>query len=188
MKQLGYELKNKKVVVMGCGKVGRGVVFYAGRAGAQVWAVDDPAAVKSCVNGSLVSRFERSRVLELLREADVVVSSTGQASALADEEYIEILNSNLPVVVNMGVEDEWGPHLAAERVLNNKQPLNFILEEPTLLRYIDPTMALHNHGALEVLQDKTPGIRKISQAVHDEYWQSVLDNGLIADELTAAGL
>ena len=32
--------------------------------------------------------------------------------------------------------------------LERKAPLNFMLEEPTLLRYIDATMALHNEGAL----------------------------------------
>lgn len=55
------------------------------------------------------------------------------------------------LIANMGVEDEFGPEVPAERVLNAKSPLNFVLEEPTHLKYIDPTMALDNYGALEVL-------------------------------------
>lgn len=48
----------------------------------------------------------------------------------------------------MGVEDEYGPGVPASRVLEEKRPLNFILTEPTLMKYIDATMALHNAGAL----------------------------------------
>ena len=66
---------------------------------------------------------------------------------------------------------------------------NFILPEPTLLRYIDPTMALHSHAALELIQsDYLPGIRKASLSVEQEYWQIVEKHGMISDELSAAGL
>ena len=189
MKELKFEVANKKIVVMGCGKVGRGVVFYAGRAGAQVIAVDDPAVVEKCVNGTLISRFDRQSVLNALREAWCVVSCTGKADALADAEYIAIVRDGRQIMVNMGVEDEWGRQVPDSRVLNSKQPLNFILNEPTLLRYIDPTMALHSHGAVELVQNQfSAGLRKISPAVHDEYWQVTEKNGLIAEELSAAGL
>ncbi len=33
-----------------------------------------------------------------------------------------------------------------DRVLGGKRTLNFILEEPTDLRFIEATMALHNYG------------------------------------------
>ena len=189
MNHLGYDVKNKKIVVMGCGKVGRGVVFYAGRAGAEVVAVDDPAMVSKCVNGRLLSRFDHAAVLAELRQAWCVVCCTGQAGALADTDYINILNSGSQLMVNMGVEDEWGTQIPPERVFNNKQPLNFILKEPTLLRYIDPTMALHSQAAVELIKNKCPaGICQIAQDVHDAYWQIVEKNGMIAEELAAAGL
>ena len=190
MKHLGYtDIRGKNIVVFGCGKVGRGVVFYAGRAGANVTAVDDPAMVENHIGGKLVSRFERKEVLDLLKNAWCVISCTGKALALAEEEYIEILRTGDQIMVNMGVEDEWGPGIPAERVLNRKQPLNFILPEPTLLRYIDPTMALHSHAALELIQsDYLPGIRKASLSVEQEYWQIVEKNGMISDKLSAAGL
>ena len=90
---------------------------------------------------------------------------------------------------NMSVEDEWGNTLPPERVLNRKQPLNFILPEPTLLRYIDPTLALHNHAALElILSEYLPGIRKADLKAEQEYWDVVEKNGMIAEELSAAGL
>ena len=189
MEFLGHKVAGKNIVVMGCGKVGRGVVFYAGRAGAKVVAVDDPAVVEKCVNGTLVSRFDRAAVMEHLRKAWCVVCCTGKADALADSDYIKILLDSSQIMVNMGVEDEWGPAIPPERMLNNKQPLNFILEEPTLLRYIDPTMALHNQSAVELLTGKyAPGIQKIDRAVHDGYWKIVEQKGIIAQELQEAGL
>ncbi|MBR2438738.1 MAG: hypothetical protein IKB25_00970 [Lentisphaeria bacterium] len=190
MNHLGYaDVSGKKIVVFGCGKVGRGVVFYAGRAGADVFAVDDPAMVENHIGGELVSRFEREKVLELLKNAWCVVSCTGKALALADEEYLQVLRNGDQIMVNMGVEDEWGSGIPADRVLNRKQPLNFILPEPTLLRYIDPTMALHSHAALELIQsDYLPGIRKASLSVEQEYWQIVEKHGMISGELSAAGL
>ena len=145
--------------------------------------------MKNLVGGDLVSRFERAKVLQLLLDADIVVTATGQALALADDDFINIILQSRKLVVNMGVEDEFGPALPAERVLNSKQPLNFILDEPTLLRYIDPTMALHSHGALELIQSEYKGgLRRPDKAIHDEYWQIVEKNGLIAEELAAAGL
>ena len=87
----------------------------------------------------------------------------------------------------MGVEDEWGPAVPPDKVLNGKEPLNFILDEPTLLRYIDPTMALHNYAAVQLMQGGTvPGIGKVDPAEHDLYWQAVEKNGIISDELSAA--
>ena len=47
------------------------------------------------------------------------------------------------VLANMGVEDEYGPGIPSTRVLAEKKPLNFILEEPTHLKYIDASLALH---------------------------------------------
>ena len=189
MEHLQYDLCRKNIVVFGCGKVGRGVVFYAGRAGARVIAVDDPAMVEKCVNGTLVSRFDRRQVMEHLRNAWCVVCCTGKEKALADMDYINILLAGKQIMVNMGVEDEWGPAIPPERMLNDKQPLNFILPEPTLLRYIDPTMALHNQAAVELINGKyASGIQRINSVVHDKYWQIVEENGIITQELAEAGL
>lgn len=42
------------------------------------------------------------------------------------------------LLANMGVEDEWGPEIPKNRLLNEGRPLNFILPDPTQMRYIDP--------------------------------------------------
>lgn len=45
------------------------------------------------------------------------------------------------------------------RLLNEGRPLNFILSDPTQMRYIDPPLALHNQGALELAEGRVlPGL------------------------------
>ena len=151
--------------------------------------MDDPQRVEKCVNGRLISRFDRTAVLESLREAWCVVCCTGKADALADTDYINILMHGQQLMVNMGVEDEWGEQIPLERVFNNKQPLNFILPEPTLLRYIDPTMALSNEAALALLSGKIPpGVNRIAPETEKFYMDIVENEGLITEDLKGAGL
>ena len=60
------------------------------------------------------------------------------------------------LLANMGVEDEWGPEIPRERMLNRGRPLNFILPDPTRMCYIDPPLALHNQGAVELAAGRVP--------------------------------
>ena len=71
-----------------------------------------------------------------------------------------ILNQNRHIVAaNMGVEDEFGTLVPRFRVLNRKAPLNFILEEPTHLKYIDASLGLHAALGERLLQDISRGER-----------------------------
>jgi len=91
----------------------------------------------------VVDCHDYSAVASLIEKADFVVTATGVAGALNAPELQKSLLSTSAVLANMGVEDEYGGAIPAERVLNAKGPLNFILEEPTHLKYIDTSLALH---------------------------------------------
>ena len=92
------------------------------------------------------------------------------------------------VMANMGVVDEFGPEVPETRVLNGKRPLNFILPEPTRLRYIDPTMALDNLGALELRRGNVPcGVNAPPPELEEDILAAVRSGGLIADELELIG-
>ncbi len=146
-------LPNAKLVLFGYGKVGRGIAMYAQERQLQVTVVDlkEPAG-ELPENVNFLTLKERSRLEEVLRQADFVVTATGVRNALAGAFDPEILLDGHAVLANMGVEDEYGSAIPVDRVLNQKKPLNFVLEEPTLLEYIETTMALHNAGALSILQ------------------------------------
>ncbi len=152
MAHLGYnDWKGRKVLIFGTGKVGSGIAMYARRMGAEVITVSDPATI-SGRTGEYIDKAvdfrDSTAVAEAVAEADYIVTATGVAGAVTAVCPAEIVITSKAVLANMGVEDEFGETIPAERVLNAKSPVNFILAEPTHLRYIDATMALHNAGAL----------------------------------------
>jgi adenosylhomocysteinase len=92
---------------------------------------------------NVVDCHDYAAVSALIENADFVVTATGVKNALAAPELTATLLSTSAILANMGVEDEYGEAIPAEKVLNAKGPLNFILEEPTHLKYIDTSLALH---------------------------------------------
>ena len=143
----GVDGAGKKFVVFGSGKVGQGIVLQLLRSGASVQVVTD------CSRGScafldandvpVTDCNDLDAVASLVRGADFVVTATGVKGALDRPQVVEALLGSRAVLANMGVEDEYGPSVPASRVLAEKKPLNFILEEPTHLKYIDASLALH---------------------------------------------
>lgn len=137
----------KKFIVFGSGKVGQGIVLQLLRSGADVHVVTD------CSRGAnpfldandvpVTDCNDLDAVASLVRGADFVVTATGVKGALDRPQIVEALLASGAVLANMGVEDEYGPNVPASRVLAEKKPLNFILEEPTHLKYIDASLALH---------------------------------------------
>ncbi len=152
LKHLGYgPFDGKKLLLFGCGKVGRGIAMYFRRDGAIVTTV-------SADNAGDLHKDDTAGVKQAISQADVIVTVTGHADAAAV--YAEEIIRSHAVLANMGVEDEFGANVPAERVLNGKQTLNFMLEEPTLTRYIETTLALHNAGAV-ILKNTPAGSGKI---------------------------
>ena len=154
--QLGYDScaggadrdgAGKKFVVFGSGKVGQGIVLQLLRSGANVQVVTDCSRGSNAfldANGVPVTDCnDLDGVAALVRDADFVVTATGVKGALDVPELTAALVESRAVLANMGVEDEYGPSIPATRVLAEKKPLNFILEEPTHLKYIDASLALH---------------------------------------------
>lgn len=146
--QLGYNFcDGKKFVVFGSGKVGQGIVLQLLRSGANVQVVTDCSRGSNAfldANGVPVTDCnDVGAVAALVRAADFVVTATGVKGALDHPQIVEALLASDAALANMGVEDEYGPGVPAARVLAEKKPLNFILEEPTHLKYIDASLALH---------------------------------------------
>ena len=170
------DLRGKTAVVFGCGKVGRGILFRLIREGAHCFVVD-PARPHPPQG---VTRADAPD--ELLRGADLIVTATGIKGAAAS--HASAILASRAILANMGVEDEFGPAIPADRVLNAKAPLNFALPDPTRMRYIDPTMALHSLAALRLAQTAyAPGL--LLPAPEDEAAiLATLPKDLL-DELTA---
>lgn len=185
MAHAGYgDFKGCRIVLFGCGKVGRGIAMYALLGGAELTVVDDASRVKPPEGAVLVDFRDREAVEAALDGVWCVVSATGRAGALAGTFDMEKLAAGNALIANMGVEDEFGPELPAERVLNRKAPLNFVLEEPTRLKYIDPTMALDNAGIPVLLAGGLPaGLVQPSPELEEKILDAVRKHGAVAPEL-----
>lgn len=188
MGKLGYgNFEGKRFTVFGDGKVGAGIAAYALRKSAHVSVVTDtglcPAKPLAGKDLRRVDFRDDSAVAELLKNSDFVVTATGKKNALSAAAQNALLNSRA-VLANMGVEDEYGESFPENRVLNGKRPLNFLLEEPTELRYIDATFALHNALAeLLVKNAPAPGLYPPPESLETELLDVTRERGNIPGEL-----
>lgn len=185
MQKLGYgDLQHRKILIFGCGKVGFGVGMYCAENGAEVYAVDDWRNRTVPTAFHAVSRFDRSKIDELLDDVYCVVTATGIYGGLTETLDIQKLAKSETLIANIGIEDEFAGLIAPERILNRNCPVNFILDEPTHLKFIDPTMALHNSGT-EILFNAGNSQKFIvpSEKINDFYLNIVRRDGIINTEL-----
>lgn len=188
MAQLGYhDWKNKRIVIFGSGKVGTGLITYARKFGCFVTVVTRPEDVSPLVQrlaDEIIAADDSSAIVRAVTAAYAVVTATGVAGALRNSCPGEILAQTNALIANMGVEDEFGPELPAERVLENKRPINFILKDPTLMKYIDATMALHNAGAVWLVENPdATGLIDPPAELEEELLSICRRDGTIAEEL-----
>lgn len=215
LEKLGFggNFEGKKLLVFGSGKVGSGIALQGVRRGCCVTVVTDLKRLAQSENAKNVSNPENSAnsmpagdfsaVLEqngvdvvdchdyaavaaLIEKADFVVTATGVAGALNAPELKKSLLSTKAVLANMGVEDEYGEAIPAEKVLNAKGPLNFILEEPTHLKYIDTSLALHAALAELLVQEAATlgdGLHFPPQELEQRLLSIAIQNGVIGPEI-----
>lgn len=202
LQQLGCkDFKNKNLVIFGSGKVGCGIALQGFRKGCKVTIVTDTS--RSQMQGSLqvdFSLFLKEKgmqvvdyknylaISDVILQSDFVVTATGKKSALDQPQIVDAILKTKALVANMGVEDEFGENIPSNRVLNDKGSLNFMLEEPTHLKYIDASLALHAILAEKLLQEKQSnnlfqGIKNPPQDLEQKILDITIQNGLIGDEI-----
>lgn len=185
MAHLGHDVpRDVVVVVVGAGKVGQGVALAAQRAGATVTVVDP---VQPPGGPWRWLHPDDTGVVAALQGAWCVVAATGARAGLS--RWAPELVAGQSLLANMGAEDEFGDEVPTARVLNGKIAVNFSLAEPTRLRYLDPTLAVSNAGAVALLAgDCAPGLNDPPRDLEDDILARVMANGLIGEEIAALGL
>ena len=215
LEKLGFggDFEGKKLLVFGSGKVGSGIALQGVRRDCNVTVVTDlkrglsqtanpenaehsaasetmPAGDFSAVleqnDVAVVDCHDYATVASLIENSDFVVTATGVKNALAAPELTEALLSTQANLANMGVEDEYGEAIPAEKVLNDKGPLNFILEEPTHLKYIDTSLALHAALAERLVQETATledGLHFPPQEIEQRLLTIAIQNGVIGPEI-----
>ena len=186
LNQLGHsDVAGRRLLVVGYGKVGHGITYYARKKGMKVTIadeVDKSGELPGDVNFVSVSDSEAFN--DAILHSWCVVTATCKISALRHKLNVPAVIESPVLLANMGVEDEYGSSIPDSRVLNNKHPLNFMLSDPTSMRFIDATMALHNACALELLSQDLPhrGLTPPPD-VEEHILNAVRTKGIIRDDL-----
>lgn len=185
MRQLGYvDWKGRRLLVIGYGKVGRGIVINALDLGCDVTVADVDGDKPVPEGVGYVSVRDRERFHDVLSASFCAVTATGVMYAMEGYVDSDVVCKSSVLLANMGVEDEWGRNMETGRVLNDKKPVNFILQDPTRMCYIDPPMALHNYGALKLLEERPlKGMYKPSGEIERLYIDVVKKAGVIPSSL-----
>jgi S-adenosylhomocysteine hydrolase len=184
MHQLGFSSwDQKKLLVFGSGKVGMGIIMNALSLGIKTSVVTDLSLYENALlekgMTSVVDLKNDEGVVSKIKEADYIVSATGIKNALDRPSWVLALLNSKAIFANMGVEDEYGPLISDSMVLNEKKPLNFLLEEPTHLKFIDASLALHNVLSLALLNTSGKGICDIPKALEDHILNVTRQHGEI---------
>lgn len=202
LEKYGYtSLKDKKLLVFGSGKVGYGIAIQGRKKGCNVSIVTNIHKVQA--ENALQTDFYKTlkeksfniidykdydNIVHAIQQTDFLVTATGIKSALNQPTIVEAIKQSNAIVANMGVEDEYGENIPNSRVLNQKGSLNFVLEEPTHLKYIDASLALHALLAEQLLIDfqnnsNSTGIKNPPQKLEKEILDITIQKGTITSEL-----
>ncbi|MEM9102519.1 MAG: NAD-binding protein [Pseudomonadota bacterium] len=136
----------KTFIVVGFGKVGRGVAHYLRQQGAVVAVAERAhqylqlAANKGYV---VIDTRDLNVFADRIQSADGIVTATGKKHLLSHLFSNRELFAN-KILANVGAEDEFGDLFADSEVLHNKLPVNFCLENATKMQYLDPVFYAHN--------------------------------------------
>lgn len=175
MESIGHcDFEGRRLVIFGSGKVGRGILREALHRGCRVTVVTDPSTINVQDAIEVIDYRHTELVHTAIDKAWAVVMATGVEGALARTVDAARASASAALLINMGAEDELGADFAPDRLVEGGRTLNFILDEPTHLRYIDPTMALHNYGALYLKENTAAqGVITPPQSVEDKILKTI---------------
>lgn len=161
----GQNPAEKTWVIFGFGKIGRGLAYFCSQHDTPITIVDISETQRAAAQKLGLKAIDPQNNLALqhaLAGADIVVTATG-GKAVLDAYPYEWFKGK--VLANMGIYDEYGSHFTEDEVLNRKAPVNFILKDPTPMKYIDPEFYIHNIAASFFRENLTAGVHALPEEV-----------------------
>ncbi|WP_161972840.1 NAD-binding protein [Enterovibrio baiacu] len=175
---------NQHFLVMGYGKVGQGIAHHLQPHTSSISVVDKKAehlALAKQRGFNAIDAADKSLVEAAARESFCIVTATGIESVVSDNyDAREFLHAQY--LANMGGEDEFGTGFPAGRVMCDAKPINFFVDSPTLMHYLDPVFYSHNLG-VELLSFSrlAPGVHAFPDFIANELveqWQRLHQEGV----------
>lgn len=141
------DISDKSFMVFGYGKVGKGIVHYLEKKTKKIVVIDKSLinVQKAKLAGLEAYLFnDKVKIEALAKIVFAVVTATGVKNSISDNYDKKAFQSKY--LANMGGEDEFGYKFDSDEVMCEKRPINFFVEKPTLMRYLDPVFYAHNQG------------------------------------------
>ena len=155
------DISQKNFLLFGFGKIGRGIGFYCKKNNVAITVVDSSVTARNSASNfgiSSIAPGDITTIKSALKKADIVITATGKSGIF--DTYPKTWFTN-KILVNLGVLDEFGSQFSDTEVLNQKKPINFVMEDPTPIQYIDPELYAHAIAITEILH------HKLATSVHD---------------------
>jgi adenosylhomocysteinase len=148
------EINNKGFLIFGYGKVGQGILqaLYPFTRSISIVEIDEDKikdARKKGIEAFNIRDYQK--IKDRLKNTFLSVTATGEKGFIST--YFKKEDFKGVYKANMGTYDEWGHLFSKQEVMGNKNPLNFILSEPTKMKFLDPIFYAHN-AAIKFLLHK----------------------------------
>lgn len=161
MEKFGDEIFNKKFVLFGFGKVGRGIAHALMKFTDKIVVIDKNDESMQLASQFKIKYIDSTNIKMIAKEIEdsaFVVCATGVKNLMTDFYSFKKVDFNKAVLINMGAYDEYGDNFAENEILFEKKPFNFSILEPTAMKYLDPILYAHNLGIELILSGKiSPG-------------------------------
>lgn len=155
LQKLGHPPKrHHSWLLFGFGKIGRGIAFACSQLNLPLTIVEiDEEAITSAkeLNIPVINANDHTAAANAIRKSDIIIMATGGTDVLSAQDKSLFAGKTL---VNLGILDEFGPRFTQDEVLHKKQPINFVLDDPTPIQFIDPALYAHNESALFLLDQQ----------------------------------
>lgn len=165
---------HNKFMIFGFGKVGKGIASALESAGTpkkNIFVVDiSPEAymeaMKQGYSGLLLEGHQQEsieKIKAVISDMWAVVTATGVDGAIS-QYFSQSDFDHVSLLANMSTGDDFGYRFATGRIFNHKKPVNFMLDYPTEVMYLDAIFALFLKAGEELLINKTlkKGLNQIS--------------------------
>lgn len=154
----GKDIQDKKFIIFGFGKVGKGVAHFLKKHTNNIVIIDvDQKTLNAAEKQGLkaLNLNKKQEVKEEISSSFAVAAATGVKHVISKSfkpEDKEIFKGKY--LANVGI-DEFGDMFKDDEILYNKKwPINFALPDPTKMRYLDPSFYAHNIGPEIIISKK----------------------------------
>lgn len=174
------DLSNKNFMVFGYGKVGKGIAHYLNKKTKNVIVIDK---IPENVEKAKLAGFEgylsdeKAIIEKLAPKMFGIVTATGMKNVISDNYDSKAFK--IKYLANMGGEDEFGYKFESNEVICQKKPINFFVDKPTLMRYIDPVFYAHNQGVdILIYSNLSNGLHSFPKFISEEIvneWETIFN-------------